>query len=336
MQRLPSLTVADLVSLSRLGLAGAFVLASGTAARLALIAASGATDYLDGWLARRRGETSAFGAVLDPATDRVFVLVVVATLLFEGTLTVAQTLLLMARDIVTTVGVVIVRSVARLRSLPIEARWSGKAVTAFQFVALIGAIADPRTIPWLLALVAVVSLASIADYSAAAWRARRAIVAVALLAGLPAVVCAQGMPGVTRSDLTPRFRLEGRADAFLGRVDALHGGIGVATDLGTYFRLAGIVAGGAARGGSDTRASGRAEVIGRFLLDPYRQTRLGLYGGAGVLARYDDGAGTRGYLTLMVGAELPTTARRITAVELGLGSGVRLGIAIRQGRIGRR
>src|SRR5687768_2489699 len=157
MPRLPSLTAADLVSLSRLVLAGAFVVARGTAARLALIAASGVTDYLDGWLARRRGETSAFGAVLDPATDRVFVLVVVATLLLEGTLTLAQTLLLMARDIVTTVGVIIARSVTRLRSLPIEARWSGKVVTALQFIALIGAIADRRSIPWLLGLVAIAS-----------------------------------------------------------------------------------------------------------------------------------------------------------------------------------
>ena len=336
MPRLPSLTVADLVSLSRLALAGAFVVARGTAARLALIAASGATDYLDGWLARRRGETSAFGAVLDPATDRVFVLVVVATLLTEGTLTLAQTLLLMARDIVTTVGVLIARSVTRLRSLPIEARWSGKVVTALQFVALIGAIADRRAIPWLLGLVAIASVASIADYSAAAWRARAGIVAIGLLSGVPAATAAQGMPGVPRSDLAPRFRLEGRADGFLGRTDALHAGVGVATDLGAYFRLAGILGAGAARGDGETRASGRAEIIGRFLLDPYRQARWGLYGGAGVLARYERGPGTRGYLTLVVGAELPTTARAITAVELGLGSGVRLGVAISRGRNGRR
>ena len=288
MPRLPSLTVADLVSLSRLALAGAFVVARGSVARLALIAASGATDYLDGWLARRRGETSAFGAMLDPATDRVFVLVVVATLLLEGTLTLAQTLILMARDIVTTMGVIIVRSVERLRSLPIEARWSGKTVTALQFVALIGAIADPRTIPWLLGLVAVASVASIADYSAAAWRSR-GIVAIAVLAAVPAGLGAQGMPGIPGSDLTPRFRVEGRADAFLGRVDALHGGIGVATDLGTYFRLAGILGAGAARGGGETNGSGRAEIVGRFLLDPYRQARWGLYGGAGVLARHERG-----------------------------------------------
>lgn len=335
MPRLPALTVADCVSLSRLALAGAFVVARGASARLALIAASGATDYLDGWLARRRG-SSRFGAVLDPATDRAFVLVVVATLLFEGTMTIAQVLILMARDIVTTAGVIVVRVVSRLRTLPIEARRSGKVVTALQFVVLIGVVADARTLPWLLGLTAIAAGISIVDYSAAAWRARAAVLTVAVLAGLPTMLGAQRMPGVPESDGPSRVRFEARADAFVGRSDALHGGVGVAADLGTYFRLAGIVGAGVASAGGESSASGRAEVVGRFLLDPYRQARWGLYGGAGVIARHDGGAGTRGYLTLILGAELPGQARTVTAVEVGLGSGARLGVAIRQGRQSRR
>ncbi len=33
-----------------------------------------ATDWVDGWLARTRGETSAFGAILDPLADKVLVI----------------------------------------------------------------------------------------------------------------------------------------------------------------------------------------------------------------------------------------------------------------------
>lgn len=33
-----------------------------------------ATDWVDGWLARRRGETSAFGAVVDPLADKVLII----------------------------------------------------------------------------------------------------------------------------------------------------------------------------------------------------------------------------------------------------------------------
>src|SRR5215210_6534610 len=188
MQWRSSLTVADLVSLSRLVLAAAFILARGTVSRLALIAVSGATDYADGWLARRRNESSALGAVLDPATDRAFVLVVVGTLLVEGTLTVTQVLMLMARDMVTTTGVIVVRCVPRLRALPVEARPSGKVVTALQFVSLVAAVAASRALPWLLALVAIAALVSILDYSAAAWRARSKVIALVVVAMTPAVL----------------------------------------------------------------------------------------------------------------------------------------------------
>ncbi len=44
---------------------------------LALLVASGITDYLDGWLARRLGQTSALGEVLDPVADRLYILAVV-------------------------------------------------------------------------------------------------------------------------------------------------------------------------------------------------------------------------------------------------------------------
>lgn len=42
---------------------------------LALLVVSGITDYLDGWLARRRGEATPLGALLDSLADSVFMLV---------------------------------------------------------------------------------------------------------------------------------------------------------------------------------------------------------------------------------------------------------------------
>jgi CDP-diacylglycerol--glycerol-3-phosphate 3-phosphatidyltransferase/cardiolipin synthase len=336
MPSIASLTAADLVSLSRLALAGAFMLTRSAVARLALIVIAGITDYLDGWLARRRNEPSAFGAVIDPAADRAFVVIVVGTLLVDGTLTPAQTLVLMSRDIVTTIGVIAVRTIASLRGIRLEARFSGKVVTALQFAALVGAIADRRTIPWLLGLVALASAISIVDYSAAVWRTRAVALAVALTIAAPMVLEAQGLPGGQGSDAPSTIRVEGRVDAFNARVDAVHAGIGVAADAGTYFRLAGIVGAGVATVGSTAVASGRVEAVGRFVLDPFRQSRWGVYGGGGVVARYDDGRGTRGYLTLLIGAELPGDRPAVTAVELGIGGGVRLGVAIRQGRRGHR
>ena len=40
---------------------------------LALFVAGAVTDWIDGWLARRLGQVTAFGALLDPIADKVFV-----------------------------------------------------------------------------------------------------------------------------------------------------------------------------------------------------------------------------------------------------------------------
>ena len=334
MRRPIALTAADVVSVSRLLLAAGFIVTRGAFARLAIVAIAGVTDVLDGWLARRRGETSPFGAIIDPAADRAFVVVVIGTLIADGVLTWAQTAVLLSRDLVTTLGVIAARTIPALRRLRLVARFSGKVVTALQFVALVVAIAAPHAIPLVLIPVAIASVISIADYAAAARRVRAAVVMIAMLAAVPDAG-AQGFPG--GPDNTPsRYRFEGRVDGFSGTVDVVHGGIGVAAELGTYFRLAGIIGGGAAEVADERVATARAEIVGRFVLDPLRQARWGLYGATGVIARYEEGPGTRGFVTLLVGLELPAAGRTIPAVELGMGGGARLALILRRGRPGRR
>jgi len=44
---------------------------------LAVLMVSGATDYADGWLARRLNQTTVLGAILDPVADRLYILAVV-------------------------------------------------------------------------------------------------------------------------------------------------------------------------------------------------------------------------------------------------------------------
>lgn len=47
---------------------------------LAVLMASGITDFLDGWLARRLDQQSVVGQVLDPVADRLYILAVVVGL----------------------------------------------------------------------------------------------------------------------------------------------------------------------------------------------------------------------------------------------------------------
>ena len=55
----------------------------GEGLRLAVFLAAATTDWLDGWVARHRGESSRLGAALDPAADKMLVLG--ALLMLAGT-----------------------------------------------------------------------------------------------------------------------------------------------------------------------------------------------------------------------------------------------------------
>jgi CDP-diacylglycerol--glycerol-3-phosphate 3-phosphatidyltransferase len=50
----------------------------------ALFAIAMATDWVDGWLARRSDSSSAMGSLLDPVADKILVLSVLIVLLGEG------------------------------------------------------------------------------------------------------------------------------------------------------------------------------------------------------------------------------------------------------------
>jgi len=54
------------------------------AAAAYLLGVLGATDWVDGWLARRLQQRSEFGAVFDPAVDRLLFIVGVAAIIVDG------------------------------------------------------------------------------------------------------------------------------------------------------------------------------------------------------------------------------------------------------------
>ena len=318
---------ADLVSLSRLPLAGAFILTSDMVTRLTLVGLAGLTDWVDGWMARR-GSGGRHGAVIDPAADRAFVVAVVATLVVEHTITLAQCLLLLARDIATTLGVVAVRVAPSWRPPRLQARWSGKVVTALQFVTLLAVTLEPASIRWLLPVVVLASVISIIDYAAAIRRAH-ATAALLLLTLLTSVARLDAQT----ASVQPLIRV----DAFLARTDAVHAAVGGTASLGSYVRLDGVAGAGIAFGPDGGRgASGRAEVVGRFLLDPFRQSRWGFYGGGGLIARIDRGSDPEGFITLLFGVEPPVEGRLRPAIELGIGGGTRIALVLRRGHPDRR
>ncbi|MDE1901570.1 MAG: CDP-diacylglycerol--glycerol-3-phosphate 3-phosphatidyltransferase [Alphaproteobacteria bacterium] len=69
---------------------------------LALFAAAGATDYLDGYLARRDNEVSTMGQFLDPIADKLLVASVILLLVYNGQIsgmTVLPAVIILLREV---------------------------------------------------------------------------------------------------------------------------------------------------------------------------------------------------------------------------------------------
>lgn len=172
MSRERLVTLPNAVSMSRLLLAAAFVAVRDPVVRFSLLIVASATDFLDGWLARRRHATTKSGALIDPIADRLFVFTAVSVYLIEGALSIAAYFILLARDIATFIGFLVARSIPWLRAVVFRARFLGKLVTALQLLTLMAVIVAPSIVPLLVLAVGLLSAASIADYTLALWRER--------------------------------------------------------------------------------------------------------------------------------------------------------------------
>lgn len=164
----------NIVSLSRLVLAAAFIAIPSDPVRIVLIVAAGFTDFFDGWLARRRHATSSMGALIDPIADRVFVLTALSVYLYDGRITTGDYLIVLSRDIATAVGFLVARVVPWLRPAVFQARMLGKTVTVLQLSLLVLVPLWQAPIRYLVIAIGVLSAASIVDYTLALWNRARA------------------------------------------------------------------------------------------------------------------------------------------------------------------
>jgi CDP-diacylglycerol--glycerol-3-phosphate 3-phosphatidyltransferase len=116
-----------------------------------------ATDQVDGWLARRRNQTSALGSLLDPIADKVLVIAALVMLVGEGVAPAWMVAAIVARELLIS-GL---RLAAIERHVVMAARDLGKLKTWAQTVAVgIGGLAAAGVwrdrIAWWALLVAVV------------------------------------------------------------------------------------------------------------------------------------------------------------------------------------
>lgn len=122
---------------------------------------------------------------------------------------------------------------------------------------------------------------------------------------------------------------EYRVDAIEGRGTTLQGGVGYTVAMATYMRVAAVAAVGPQWRGGETSVAGRTDIIARFVLDPLRQTPVGISFGGGLSVPYESGLVTRPYLSAVVDVEGKRYGPLTPAIQLGLGGGTRLGVVFR-------
>lgn len=184
----PHPQTANALTLLRVALVPAFVVEylfrePVLAGALAIFLVAAATDLLDGWVARRFAQTSAFGAFLDPVADK---LMVVAALMLvcrshPATTTVVASMIVILREVYVSALREWMAGLAARERVAVGA--VGKWKTATQMLAIVFLLAGldagrPALIGCgnaALAAAALLSLISCWQYSRAALVARRGV-----------------------------------------------------------------------------------------------------------------------------------------------------------------
>lgn len=176
------MNIPNLLTLLRVGLIPLFVLLFYFPADWRYLAASlvfliaALTDWLDGYLARRLGQATPFGAFLDPVADKVMVAVALVMLVEE------HASLWLTLPAMIIIGREIVVSALREWMAELGARaqvavsWLGKVKTAAQMSALVLLLGNPPLMSlWvgagygLLIVAAILTIWSMVNYLIAAW-----------------------------------------------------------------------------------------------------------------------------------------------------------------------
>jgi CDP-diacylglycerol--glycerol-3-phosphate 3-phosphatidyltransferase len=130
------------------------------------------TDYLDGFLARRRNEVTRLGILLDPLADKLLTAAAFLSLVEMGIVPAWVVMIVLARELAVT-GL---RNVAAGRGIDIRASGLGKAKMVVQVTAILVLLLSR---PWpalrvpglvILAVVVLVTLVSGADYFLRFWK----------------------------------------------------------------------------------------------------------------------------------------------------------------------
>lgn len=110
-----------------------------------LLGGLGATDWVDGWIARRFHQVSTLGKVLDPTADRVLLLVGIGAIAVDGSVPAWVAVLALGREAVVAVAALVLAALGAAR---IDVQWVGKAGTFASMVAFPLFLVGGSTAAW--------------------------------------------------------------------------------------------------------------------------------------------------------------------------------------------
>lgn len=124
------------------------------------------SDILDGYIARRLNQRTAFGARLDPLADKLIInlgfVFLAANPTFGEVVPMWFPVVVLVRDAIIVLGAFAINEY--FGPMKVKPRWTGKATTVFQMSTMIGVLLWVPFAPHLLMVTVVVSAASLADY----------------------------------------------------------------------------------------------------------------------------------------------------------------------------
>jgi CDP-diacylglycerol--glycerol-3-phosphate 3-phosphatidyltransferase/cardiolipin synthase len=141
----------------------------------AIFIAAAITDWLDGWIARKFEQTSAFGAFLDPVADKLMVTAALVILVQLERVDAIVAFIIIGREIAISALREWMAKIGAARSIAVS--FIGKLKTTAQMIAIpmllyhdpVGVL-DPQEVgTWLIYCAAVLTLWSMAYYLRKAW-----------------------------------------------------------------------------------------------------------------------------------------------------------------------
>ena len=162
--------LAHALTLSRIPIAVVFWLTYGNKpVSLALVVLAALTDAADGnvarWVKRRTGSKSTLGEWLDPAADKIFVLLVLAAIQINDPVPWSLMALIVARELVLVPVAMIYRATVHGRGEhAFQAGALGKAATIAEFAAIVAIILHSPFLLPLAITAAVLGLAAVIGY----------------------------------------------------------------------------------------------------------------------------------------------------------------------------